>query len=51
MTEAINLYNELCDLDFMDYNDSYDSDISFIKSVIECYGVKDARQILKEYFN
>ena len=50
MAQATQLYYEFIDLDYMDYQDTKDSDILFIKSLIDCYGVTDARQILKNYF-
>lgn len=50
MAQATQLYYEFIDLDFIDYQDTKDSDILFIQSLIDCYGVTDARQILKNYF-
>lgn len=50
MAQATQLYYEFIDLDLMDYQDTKDSDILFIQSLIDCYGVTDTRQILKNYF-
>jgi len=47
---AIELYKEFIDLDFNDYNETLSDDINFIQSLIDCYGIQDARQILKYYF-
>lgn len=50
MTEAQKFYNELIDLDFWDYTETYENDIMFIQSIINEYGVNDARKILQSYF-
>lgn len=48
--DALKLYYEFIDLDFMDYNDTINQDIKLIQSIIDLYGVTDARIILKNYF-
>lgn len=50
MAQATQLYYEFIDLDFIDYQDTKENDITFIQALIDCYGVTDARQILKNYF-
>lgn len=50
MAQATQLYYEFIDLDFIDYQDTKETDIAFIQALIDCYGVTDARQILKNYF-
>ena len=47
---AEKIYQELCDMDFMDYTEDRESDIDFINQVINLYGVTDGREILKAYF-
>ena len=47
---AQKLYFEFIDLDFLDYSESYENDLQFIQTIIDAYGVQDARQILKSYF-
>ena len=48
--DALKLYCEFIDLDFMDYSDTINQDIKLIQSIIDLYGLTDARQILKSYF-
>jgi len=50
MEKATALYNEFSDMDRADYIETYESDILFINELIKLYGVNDARQILKNYF-
>lgn len=50
MENATKLYYELIDLDFMDYADTLQNDLDFIKTFIDLYGYNDAKQILKAYF-
>ena len=50
MAQATQLYYEFCDMDLNDYAETYKNDIAFIQTLIDCYGVTDARQILKNYF-
>lgn len=47
---ALQLYKEFIDLDFHDYDETRENDLKFIQSLIDCYGVNDARKILKSYF-
>lgn len=47
MTEAITLYNECLDFDFMDYADTADADISYILELISALGITGAREYLR----
>jgi len=49
--KAIALYNEFCDLDFMDYTETQESDISFITALLETLGETDTRAFLTAYFD
>lgn len=50
MDAAKKLYTEFCDFDYIDYTETYNSDLLFINELIKSYGVTDARKILKAYF-
>ena len=50
MTEAIKIYRDLIDLDFMDYAETAGEDLQTIKAIIDTYGPTEAKQILKAYF-
>ena len=50
MDAAKKLYTEFCDLDYMDYNETYNNDLLFIQELIKDYGINDARKILKACF-
>ena len=47
---ANELYNEFLDMDAGDYAETKENDLNFINSLIELYGVNNARDILKAYF-
>lgn len=44
------IYNELCDLDFMDYEEHKESDLDFIQALIDEMGAAAARNYLLAYF-
>lgn len=44
------IYEELKDLDYLDYMDTYESDIQFIRTLIEEVGEAGAREFLAQYF-
>ena len=46
---AERLYWEFVDMDYMDYEDSYESDIQFINTLLEVLGESGARDFLREY--
>lgn len=46
LTDAIELYNELDDMDYKDYIDELDSDISYLMDLIPKHGTAGARAIL-----
>lgn len=48
---AQKIYNELCDLDFMDYTESIESDLDFIQALIDEIGAVNARAYLLDYFS
>ena len=48
MENAIKLYNELIDLDFMDYSDTKESDLDYLKGLIDTIGYKAAYKLLSE---
>lgn len=48
---AIELYQELKDLDFLDYSDTIENDLVFIQTFIDLYGYQDAKRILLNYFD
>lgn len=48
--QALALYKEFCDMDFMDYSETLESDLLFVQELITDYGLTDARKILKSYF-
>jgi hypothetical protein len=50
MDAAKKLYTEFCDFDYIDYSETYNSDLLFIQELIKDYGLTDARKILKSYF-
>lgn len=47
---ATAIYNELCDLDFMDYSEHRAADIDFIQALIDEIGADETRQYLMAYF-
>ena len=47
---ATAIYNELCDLDFMDYSEHRAADIDFIQALIDDIGEDETRAFLKAYF-
>ena len=44
------IYEELKDMDYLDYYDTYESDIQFIRTLIEEVGEAGAREYLRQYF-
>ena len=50
MDAALQIYEELKDLDYLDYMDTYESDLQFIKTLIDEIGAKAAREFLAQYF-
>lgn len=46
---AERLYYEFIDMDFMDYEEQYESDIAFINGLIDALGDTGARDFLREY--
>ena len=50
MNKVLALYKEFYDMDYNDYNETRESDLSFIQELIIDYGLTDARKILKAYF-
>lgn len=44
------IYDELCDLDFMDYEEHKESDLDFIQALIDEIGTTAARNYLLAYF-
>ena len=50
MKEAIKIYNMFLDMDYFDYIENLDSDLLFIKSLIDTIGTADTIRTLEEYF-
>ena len=50
MKDALKLYIEFCDLDYWDHAETASDDLKFIIELVNAYGIQDARQILKAYF-
>lgn len=50
MAQAISLYEEFCDMDYMDYIDTKEKDILFINELLKEYGLQETREILKAMF-
>ena len=50
MNIAYKIYCELMDLGYNDYSETLQSDLEFIQSFIDSYGVQETRKILKQYF-
>lgn len=50
MKEAIKIYNMFLDMDYLDYIENLDSDLLFIKSLIDTIGTADTIRTLEEYF-
>ena len=50
MDQAMQIYEELKDMDYLDYMDTYESDLQFIKTLIDEIGAKAAREFLAQYF-
>lgn len=48
MKTALKIYNELIDMDYNDYFENLESDLLFIKTVIDNVGEKNARLYLEE---
>lgn len=51
MEAAKKLYLEVIDLDFLDYEETRESDILFIAGLIDAIGEADTRKVLKELLN
>ena len=51
MTTAQQIYDELKDMDYLDYSEQYESDIAFIQSVIDQHGATAALDKLMDCFN
>lgn len=47
MAEALLIYKECLDFDFMDYSDTMDADISYILELIDALGITAAREYLR----
>lgn len=45
---AYEIYDLCKDMDFMDYEETYESDIAFIQALIDAIGDKDALSVLRE---
>ena len=45
---AEKLYFEMVDMDYMDYEDTYERDIQFIEALVEAVGIDTARAVLRE---
>ena len=50
MDAALHIYEELKDLDYLDYMDTYESDLQFIHTLITEIGTNAAREYLMQYF-
>lgn len=50
MNIAYKLYCEFIDMDYQDYTEMLEHDLSFIQENINKYGVEKTREILKQYF-
>ena len=50
MDAALQIYEELKDLDYLDYMDTYESDLQFIHTLITEIGANAAREYLMQYF-
>ena len=50
MDAALKIYEELKDMDYLDYLDTYENDLQFIHTLITEIGEKAAREFLKQYF-
>ena len=45
---AYEIYALCRDMDFMDYEETFDNDIAFIQALIDAIGDKDALSVLRE---
>ncbi|MBO4541646.1 MAG: hypothetical protein J5725_00540 [Bacteroidales bacterium] len=50
MNAALQIYEELKDMDYLDYMESYESDIQFIGVLVQELGASAAREYLQQYF-
>ncbi len=48
---ALKLYNELIDLDFMDYEETKENDLEVIQDCINCFGYEIAKELLTGFFD
>lgn len=48
MEKAIKLYEELKDMDFIDYQDTNEEDIAYLDRLIKKYGIRKAKEMLTE---
>lgn len=51
MKTALDIYREIMDLDFADYDESMLDDLIFIDSLIAKYGIFQAEYIATRYFD
>lgn len=47
MDEAITLYNEFIDIDYMDYTETIEADLSYISELVREFGFAGAREYLR----
>ena len=47
--KALSIYEELKDMDFMDYAETYEQDISFIMALIDNIGESATKTLLKTF--
>lgn len=50
MAQVLAIYNDFIDLDFSDYAETLEADLSFIASLVDAIGETDARKFLAYYF-
>lgn len=48
MENAIKLYEEFMDLDFLDYEETFEKDIAFVQALIDELGIIAARNYLAQ---
>lgn len=48
MAKALEIYNDLCDLDAGDYLETFESDILYIRALVDAIGEHDARAYLTQ---
>jgi hypothetical protein len=50
MAKAMEIYNDFCDMDYMDYSEQFEQDIQFINTLLQELGEADTRKFLTQYF-